>query len=114
MLTEANKYGFSISANESIGSKLAIASASVVIVTCLNYNSIFQNKDRFGFKICLKFFDNFNIFICIIKSIMCEYCGCTPKDVKKPLKELPLLGSEIKIVKRPKEVSLFYQNRRMG
>jgi len=54
MLTEANKYGFSISANESIGSKLAIASASVVIVTCLNYNSIFQNKDRFGFKICLK------------------------------------------------------------
>ena len=45
---------------------------------------------------------------------MCEYCGCTPKDVKKPLKELPLLGSEIKIVKRPKEVSLFYQNRRMG
>ncbi len=45
---------------------------------------------------------------------MCEYCGCTSKDVKKPLKELPLLGSEIKIVKRPKEVSLFYQNRRMG
>jgi len=44
---------------------------------------------------------------------MCEYCGCTPKDVKKPLKELPLLGSEIKIVKRPKEVALFYQTRRM-
>ena len=45
---------------------------------------------------------------------MCEYCGCTPKDVKKPLKELPLLGSEIKIVKRPKEDIVILSNQKDG
>ena len=34
---------------------------------------------------------------------MCEYCGCTYKGVKKPLKELSLLVDEIKIVKRPRK-----------
>ena len=54
MLTEANECRISISVNDSLWTILAIASASVPNVTCLNYNSIFQNKDRFGFKICLK------------------------------------------------------------
>ena len=55
MLTEANEYRFSISANEPRWAILAIASASVSIVMCFNYKIVFfKNEDRFGFKIYLK------------------------------------------------------------
>ena len=55
MLTEANRYHTSILSRQTPKDMERVpVSASVSIVMCLNYNSIFQNKDRFGFKICLK------------------------------------------------------------